>query len=94
MPDGAVLGGNNHLRQDIYICRTKFNGGDMIGKVNPGHHVCYIPVNEKEVTVHNNYQTLVIGGEGDGRASTDGPCWMGRRCVQADSCPWYQVGRQ
>ena len=59
MPDGAVKGGQNEKKENIFICSIKLGSIKLVGKINPKHKVCYVPLNGKEKSL-SKYSTLVV----------------------------------
>ena len=59
IPEGAVKGGHNQNKEDIFICRVKIDALRLIGKINKEHGVCYVPLEGKENPV-TEFDTLVV----------------------------------
>ena len=58
IPASALKGGHNSANKDLFICRVTMEGKQLIGKVNPGHEVCYVPRDGQEVS-QTHYEILV-----------------------------------
>lgn len=62
VPVGAVLGGwSEYEGEPLFIGRVLVKGHWLVGKVQPSHKVCYIPITGKEVA-HKHYEIFVHDG--------------------------------
>lgn len=62
VPVGAVHGGwSEYEMEPLFIGRVLVKGHWLVGKVQPSHKVCYIPIQGKEVA-HKYYEIFVHDG--------------------------------
>jgi Protein of unknown function (DUF3421) len=59
VPQNALQAGHSEQGETLFIGRVFHNGSMIVGKVQPSHRGCYIPVDDKEL--HSRvYEVLVV----------------------------------
>ncbi|CAG2180290.1 unnamed protein product, partial [Oppiella nova] len=57
VPNGALVGGQDMVGENMYIGRANHNGSLVIGKVHPSHRCLYIPYGGYEIK-YSDYEVL------------------------------------